>query len=133
MRSVADRERRRRFLRRGSIPLFVHGLLEYGLGVLFIAAPSLFSFDSNGATVLSILIGAVILVMAVTTEGPTGLIRNLPLDSHIVIDYVLSAFVIVSPFIFGFRDDDAALAFFIVIGVAYLLLSFATRYRKRDD
>ena len=46
--------RRRRFLRRGSVPLFAHGILEYAMGVLAIAAPFLFSFDHNGAIAFSV-------------------------------------------------------------------------------
>jgi hypothetical protein len=124
---------RRRMMRRGSIPLLVHGLIEYGVGVLSIAAPSLFSFESDGATVVSILVGAGILVHVVVTRSPAGLVRSFPLDSHIVIDYVLSLFLIASPFIFGFSDDGAALAYFLILGVAFLLMSVMTRYHKPQE
>ena len=59
-----SREGTRRFLRRGSIPVVVHGLAEYGLGILFIVGPSALSFDSDTAKVVSILIGAGIIAMA---------------------------------------------------------------------
>jgi hypothetical protein len=129
---VADRERRR-LIRRGSVPLFVHGLLEYAEGVLFIAAPFIFNFSDKAApTVLSILIGAGLLVLAVVTEARTGLVRSLPLASHIVIDYALALFLIVSPFVFGFSDENGPLAFFLVIGVAHLLLTVTTRFHKPE-
>jgi hypothetical protein len=80
--------------------------------------------------VLAALVGAGLLVLAVVTDAPTGLVRSLPLDSHIVIDYVLALFLIGSPFLFGFTDDEPALAFFLVLGVAHLLVSVMTRYRK---
>ena len=128
---MAEREKRR-VMRRNAIPLAVHGLIEYGLGVLFILAPFLFSFDTDAPTVLSALLGAAILVMAVLTDAPTGLSRTLPLASHIVLDYVISVFLIASPFLFGFSDDDPALAFFLVTGVGYLLMTVGTRYRKQD-
>jgi hypothetical protein len=123
-------KRDRRFLRRGSIPLSIHGIVEYGLGVLSIAAPFLFNFDSDGATVISALLGAGILVMAVMTASPTGIVRSLPIESHIVLDYVLSLFVIISPFVFSFTEDGAATAYFLVLGVGYLLMTVTTRYRK---
>jgi SPW repeat-containing protein len=129
---VADRADRR-FIRRGSVPLFAHGLFEYLAGILFIAAPFTFAFDAEAApTILSILVGAGVLVLAVVTDSPTGLVRSLPLASHVVIDYVLAVFLIVSPFIFGFSDQENALAFFVVIGVAYLLLTVSTRFRRDD-
>jgi hypothetical protein len=126
---VAARERRRA-IRRGSIPLTVHGLIEYGAGVLSIAAPFLFAFDTDLATVVSIMIGTAILVLALVTAAPTGILRNLPLASHIVLDYVLAVLLIVSPFVFGFTDDDTALAYFLILGIAHLLVTVLTRFHK---
>src|SRR5207245_7199135 len=97
--------RRDRRLRRNSIPLAIHGVFEYCAGLLSIVGPFLFSFDSDVAKVVSILLGAGIIVMAVMTASPTGIVRSLPIESHVVLDYVLSLFLIVSPFIFGFTDD----------------------------
>jgi hypothetical protein len=121
---------RRRALPRGSVPLTVHGLIEYGAGVLSITAPFLFSFETDLATVVSILIGAAVLVLAVVTAAPTGLVRSLPLDSHIVLDYVLAVVLIASPFVFGFTDDGPALAYFLILGVAHLLMTVLTRFHK---
>jgi hypothetical protein len=122
--------RQDRRLRRNSVPLFIHGLVEYGVGALSIVAPFLFSFDSDAATVISILLGAAIIVLGFVTEAPTGVSRTLPIASHVVLDYVVSLLAIVSPFVFGFTDDGAATVYFIVIGVGFLLLTIATRYRK---
>jgi hypothetical protein len=130
MATVADGTERQ-LIRLGSIPLVVHGLLEYVLGVLCIAAPFLFSFDSNGTKALSVAIGTLILALGIVTAGPVGIVRSLPLDSHIVIDYVLAIFLIASPFVFGFTDDGPALAFFLVVGIAHLLLTILTRFRKQ--
>jgi hypothetical protein len=122
--------RQDRRLRRGSVSLFVHGLLEYGVGALSIAAPFLFSFESDTATVVAILLGAGIVVLGFVTASPTGVSRSLPLASHVVLDYVASLFMIVAPFIFGFTDDAAATAYFVVIGVGFLLLTIATKYHE---
>jgi hypothetical protein len=121
--------RRDRRLRRNSVPLFVHGIVEYGVGALSIVAPFLISFDSDVAKVVSILLGAGIIVMAFMTDAPTGVARTLPIASHVVLDYVLSLFLLVAPFVFSFTDDARSTAYFIVLGVGYLLLTIATRYR----
>ena len=107
----------------------MHGLLEYGIGVLLIASSSLFSFDGTPRAV-GILLGAMVLVLAALSDLPTALMRRLPLDSHVVIDYVLGVVLVASPFIFGFSDDEGALAFFIVVGVGYLILTAVTRWRN---
>jgi hypothetical protein len=122
--------RDRRRVRRGSVTLSMHVLIEYGVAVLTILAPFLFSFDSTTAKLVSVLVGVGILVLAVVTDAPTGIARTLPVASHVVLDYVLALFVIVAPFVFGFSDDDAATAYFIVLGVGYVLLAVLTRYRS---
>lgn len=126
--------RERRMLRRGSVPLRVHGLLEYGEGILTIVAPFLFSFETDGAKIAGVVIGTLVLVLAILTAAPTGIVRNLPLDSHIVLDYVLAVVLVASPFVLGFTDDGPALAYFLVLGVAHLLLTVLTRFhRERRD
>jgi hypothetical protein len=120
----------RRRVRRGSVSLSLHVLIEYGVGVLTILAPFLFSFDSAAAELLSVLVGVGVLVLAVMTDAPTGIARSLPVASHVVLDYVLALFLVVAPFVFGFSgDDDAATAYFIVLGVGYVMLAVLTRYR----
>jgi hypothetical protein len=121
--------RRDRRLRRNSVPLFVHGVVEYAAGALSIVAPFLFSFDDDVATAISILLGAAIIVLGFITEAPTGITRRLPIASHVVLDYVVSLFLLVSPFVFGFTDDVNATAYYIVLGIGFLLLTVATRYR----
>jgi hypothetical protein len=121
--------RRDRRLRRNSVPLFVHGVVEYGVGALSIVAPFLFSFDSDIATAVSILLGAAIIVMGFSTEAQTGITRSLPIASHVVLDYVVSLFLLVSPFVFGFTDKRNETAYFIVLGIGFLLLTVSTRYR----
>ena len=66
-------------------------------------------------------------MLAFVTASPTGVSRNLPIASHVVLDYVASLFIIVSPFVFSFTDDAAATSYFIVVGLGFLLLTIATK------
>jgi hypothetical protein len=125
------RDRRRLLPRRGSVPLALHGLLEYGLGVLLIFSSPLFGFDGE-PRVAAILLGAAIIVLAALSDVPTALMRRIPIGSHIVLDYVLGIVLIASPFIFGFSDDEGALAFFIVMGLGYLILTAVTRFETTE-
>ena len=120
-------------LRQGPIPYFVHGVLEYLAAGLFIAAPFLFAFEDSTAEAISIVVGVVILVVAATTVGRTGLIASIPVSAHVVLDYVLAALLIAAPFLFGFSSaDGTATAFFIVLGVVHLLLTIATRFLAEE-
>ena len=116
--------------RQGPIPAFVHGILEYVAGALLIAAPFLFSFDSDGATAVSIVAGVLILVIAASTAMSTGLIKSIPVQAHVVLDYLLAALLVAAPFIFSFTDDGTATAFFIVLGIVHLLVTIATRFMR---
>jgi hypothetical protein len=125
------RDRRRLLPRRGSVPLALHGLAEYGIGVLLIFSSPLFGFDGE-PRVAAILLGAAVIVLAALSDVPTALMRRIPIGSHIVIDYVLGIVLIASPFIFGFSDDEGALAFFIVMGLGYLILTAVTRFETTE-
>jgi hypothetical protein len=117
-------------LRSGPFSLFMHGVVEYAAGAFFVAAPFLFGFESSAATALSIIVGVVALASAASTDGPTGLARVVPVEIHAVIDFALAVLLIAAPFLFGFRDEGGATAFFIIVGVVHLLLTIATRFRE---
>jgi len=117
-------------LRDGPIPRFVHGILEYLLGVLFIAAPFLFDFKSGAATGMSVAIGVLILIFAAVSEGPVSLVNQLPLLLHVAMLYVLALFLIAAPFLLGFSDEAAPRNFFIISGVWLLLITIGTRFRS---
>ena len=110
------------------MPAYVHGAIEYIAAILFIAAPFIFSFDEDSATAVSVIVGVVVLIVASSTAWRTGLIRSIPVQAHVILDYVLAIFLIASPFVIGFSDDGPAAAFFITLGVVHLLLTIATRF-----
>ena len=114
--------------KRGPIPPFVHGVLDYGLAALLIAAPFLLAFDSDTATAVAIVAGIAVLMLGAFTAWTTGIVKSIPPVAHAMLDYPLAALLIAAPFLFGFTDDGAATAFFIVVGVAGLLLTIATRF-----
>ncbi len=114
--------------KQGPVPAFVHGVIEYFAAALLIAAPFLFSFDDDTATAVSIVVGVLVLIVTASTALPTGLIKSIPVQAHAMIDFLLAAVLIASPFLFGFSDDGTATAFFIVLGVVHLLLTIATRF-----
>lgn len=115
-------------LRQGPLSPFVHGVAEYAGAVIFIAAPFLFGFEEDAPTAISIVVGVALLVITASSDLPTGLARTLPAPIHAVIDVILAIFLIAAPFLFNFRDESVAAAFFIVMGILHLLLTIATRF-----
>jgi hypothetical protein len=121
-------------LRQGPIPRFLHGLIEYGVGVLFLAGPSMLGFsDQGGPTSASIVAGVVVLVVAASTNGPTSLVNQISLGIHVVFDYVLAIALIAMPFLAGFSDEATPTAFFITLGAAHLLMTIGTRFRPAKE
>lgn len=120
-------------LREGPIPLAVHGLIEYAAGVLCIAAPFLLSFEASAAKAVAIIVGLVLLTVAAATDGPTSLVDQIPLSAHVALDYVLAILLVALPFIAGFSDETAPTAFFLALGVAHLLITIGTRFRKAAE
>lgn len=116
-------------LRQGPIPVFLHGAIEYVAGAFLIAAPFLFAYQADAATAVSIVTGVIVLVIAAATEGPTSAIDSIPISVHLVLDLALAAVLVATPFLFGFSDEGAPTAVFIVLGVAHLLITIATRFR----
>ncbi|MDQ1641905.1 MAG: hypothetical protein QOJ90_1256 [Actinomycetota bacterium] len=123
-------------LSQGPLPAFFHGLIEYAAGILLIAAPFIFSFDSTSATAASVVIGLLLLAFTATSRLPTGLVRSISVGVHVTADVVLAVLLVALPFVLGFRDEGAPTALFIVLGVLHLLVTIATRFRDpapRDD
>lgn len=116
-------------LTQGVIPRALHGLIEYLAAAAFLAAPFVLDFTSDAATAVSIVVGVVLLLVAASTDGPTSLANSIPIGVHVALDYALGALLIAAPFIFGFSDETAPTAFFIVIGVLHLLITVGTRFR----
>ena len=115
-------------LRHGPIPRVVHGAVEYALVAVFLAAPFVLDFDSDPATALAVVVGVATLVIAATTDAPTSLVDVIPVTIHVVLDFLIGALLIAAPFLFGFSDESAPTAFFIVLGVGGLLLTIGTRF-----
>jgi uncharacterized membrane protein HdeD (DUF308 family) len=116
-------------LREGPVPRFVHGVIEYVAGVLFVVAPFALSFDSDTATGVSVAMGVVVIAIAAATDGPTSLVDQIPVPAHVALDYMLAVLLVAMPFIAGFSDETAPTAFFIAVGVVHLLVTIGTRFR----
>jgi hypothetical protein len=115
-------------IRQGPVPVWLHGTLEYVVGVGLIVVPFLLAFQSGAAKAVAIILGLFLLIVAATTTGSTSIINQVPVSVHILLDYALAGVMVASPFLFGFSDETSPTAFFIALGVAHLLVTIATRF-----
>lgn len=119
--------------RQGPLPAVVHGLLDYVFGVLLLAAPFVLGYDATAATGASVVLGLILLVVAASSQLPTGLVHSVPLALHAIIDYLVALALVASPFVLGFTDDGTATPAFIAIGALHLLQTLATRFLRAKD
>ena len=87
------------------IPTRVHGMMDYLVGVLLIAAPWLFDFDRGGAeTWVPVLLGASAIVYSLFTDYELGVVRRLPMPTHLMLDLGSGILLAASPWLFGFSE-----------------------------
>jgi hypothetical protein len=116
-------------MKRGPISINAHAAIEPIVAVLFIAAPWLFGFSAvTEATVISIIVGATMLVAGMLTRWRYSLVKLIPLRTHFMTDVALGSLLILSPFVFGFIDEGGAARFTIIAGALELLTALGTRW-----
>lgn len=87
------------------IPTTVHGLLDYGVGVLLIAAPWLLGFHRGGAeTWIPVMLGIGAMVYSLFTNYELGIIRRIPMPTHLLLDLMSGILLAASPWLFGFAN-----------------------------
>ena len=116
--------------RQGPVPILAHGLLDYLLGVVLIAGPFVLVFGDDTGTAAAVAMGVLLLVLAATSDLPTGLVRSIPRALHAILDYVLAVALLAMPFLLGFTGDATATPFFIAVGVVQLMQTIATRFLR---
>jgi SPW repeat len=120
-------------MERGPISPNTHGVVEPVVAVLFIVAPWLFGFsDITEAAVISVIVGATMLLTGMLTQWRYSVLKLIPLRTHFMADMALGALLILSPFIFGFSDEGGATRFMIIAGVLELLTALSTRWDPRE-
>ncbi len=121
-------------LDQGPVPRITHGAIEYLAGIALIAMPLILDVEAGAAVALAVALGIVVLLVAATTEEPPGLIELIPIEIHVVLDFVLSVVLIATPFVFAFSNEVQPTVFFVGLGIVHLLLTVGTRFRtdQRD-
>ena len=85
------------------IPTRIHGVLDYLVGLLLIAAPWMFGFaDNRAAMAVAVVIGAGTIAYSLITNYELGLAHLIPMSTHLWIDLIAGLFLIASPWLLGF-------------------------------
>jgi hypothetical protein len=87
------------------LPTKVHGVLDYLVGILLIAAPWVLDFARGGAeTWVPVILGAGAIVYSLMTDYELGLSRSISMSTHLTLDLWSGIFLAASPWLFNFAD-----------------------------
>jgi hypothetical protein len=85
------------------IPTRIHGVLDYLVGLLLIAAPWLFDFAQGGAeTWVPVILGISALIYSLMTDYEMGISRTISMRTHLALDLLSGILLAISPWLFGF-------------------------------
>ncbi len=103
----------------------VHGVLDFLVGALLIAAPWLLGFARGGPEQwVFVAAGGAALVYSVFTDYELGLVKVLQMPLHLWLDAFSGAFLAISPWLFGF--DQHVWIPHVAAGVFEILAALVT-------
>lgn len=112
------------------IPTKIHGILDYLVGLLLIAAPWLFQFThSYAATIVALATGITTLCYSMITDYELSLLPLFSFRTHLVIDFLSGIFLIASPWLFGFSHEIRWPH--LSVGILEILVVLLSRSPKR--
>lgn len=121
-------------MRRGLIPLNVHAAIEPVAAIVLIASAWIFGFSDNStAKIVTIVVGAIMLLSGLMTDWRHSPVRIIPLRVHFMTDLVLGVVLVISPFVFGFHHNGAATRLAVIFGALELLTALATQWDPVED
>jgi hypothetical protein len=83
-----------------------HGVLDYVVGALMIAAPWLFGFAHGGAeTKIFVVLGLAALFYSLGTDYELGVAPVIPFSFHKMLDLGSGIILLMSPWLFGFVEQ----------------------------
>lgn len=87
------------------IPTRVHGMLDYLMGAVLIILPWLLDFESDAAIWVPVILGAGTIAYSLLTDYELGVLRRLPMSTHLILDMLSGTVLAASPWLFGFADE----------------------------
>src|SRR4051794_22167189 len=118
---------------RGPISPNTHAAIEPFAALIVILSPWIFGYSAtDDATTLAIVIGVAMLGTGLMTRWRYSIVDAISLRTHFAIDLVVSAVLILSPFVFGFSDAGGATRFFVIAGILEAITALSTRWNEAE-
>lgn len=83
----------------------VHGILDYMLGILLLAMPTILGLDHSVAeSIIFYVIGTMALIQSLMTDYELSAVKIIPMRIHLMVDCMSGILLAGSPWLFGFAD-----------------------------
>ena len=103
-----------------------HGMMDWVMGPVLIALPFALGLDIGWPEGwIFLVLGIGMLLLTAFTDYELGLVRKIPVTTHLTMDAVAGALLAVSPWLFGF--SDRIWVPHLVLGLIDLGTSFMTQ------
>jgi hypothetical protein len=86
------------------LPTRIHGMIDYLMGALLIAAPFLFRFPAGWPTWLPMALGLGAIVYSLMTNYELGVLPWLSMPAHLAMDAASGVLLALSPWLLGFAS-----------------------------
>jgi hypothetical protein len=109
----------------------MHGIEDYAMGVLLIAAPYLLGFANHTAAQwVPTVIGVAILGASMLTRYELGVYGLIPMPMHLMLDAGAAILLIASPWLFGF--SGTVYLPHVILGLVILASGAMTRTQPQQ-
>ena len=113
----------------------VHGMLDYPVGIVLIAAPWIFGFSDVGGAAVAVpmVVGGLILLQSLITDYEYSVENALPLPVHLATDVVAGIVLAASPWLFGFADEGTnAWLPHLLVGLGLIAAGLLTQTHRAE-
>jgi len=111
------------------IPTRIHGIIDYVVALILIAAPFVLGFaDGTAAQWVPIIVGVLTIALSLLTRYEFGAIRVIPMVGHLGVDVAAGVLLLLSPWLFGFADRIWWPH--VLFGVLYIVTPLLTQRRS---
>ena len=115
------------------LSLKTHNVLDYIMGVVLIVSPGIFGFSDVPAARSTFLnLGFALIAYSLFTRYRWSIFKLVPLGTHMVLDVILGASLILAPWVLGYRPliSGGQLIVHLALGLGAMLMVGMTRSKS---
>lgn len=113
-----------------------HTIIGTIIGIALLLAPNIFGFSDVGGAAVAVprIIGLIVILSELTVKGSFSGIGIVSMKAHTLLDMLLGAILALSPWLFGFADEEAnAWVPHLVVGIAMIGYAAMTRTDEEES